>query len=79
MGLTYSTLRCLRVCEILRLGKDGSVPALAIYVENTVPNLILEESEVKDWILEDGLTGFFLGKEPGALRRDREYEQLSLF
>lgn len=28
----------------MRLGKDGSVSALAIYVENTVPNLILEES-----------------------------------
>ena len=28
----------------MRLGKDGSVFALAIYVENTVPNLILEES-----------------------------------
>ena len=41
--------------------------------------LILEESEVRDWILEDGLIEYYLAKKPGELRREQEYEQLSLF
>ena len=46
----------------MRLGKDGSVSALAIYVENTVPNLILEESVLGRMFID------MAGKDPG--RRD---------
>ena len=41
--------------------------------------LILEESEVREWIMEDGPIEYYLAKKPGALRREQEYEQLSLF
>lgn len=41
--------------------------------------LILEESEIEPWILDDGLVEYFLAKKPSSLKRDQEYEQLSLF
>lgn len=41
--------------------------------------LILEPHEVRDWILDDGATEFLLHKTPILLKRQSDYEQMSLF
>lgn len=41
--------------------------------------LVLEEDELKDWILNDQSLSGFLKKTPSLLNRSQEYEQQSLF
>ena len=41
--------------------------------------LILEKSQVSDWILDDKAAEAFLQLRPGQLRRQSEYQQLSLW
>ena len=41
--------------------------------------LILEESEIEPWLYREDWTESLLRKVPGALSREAEYEQLSLF
>lgn len=41
--------------------------------------LILEESELEEWVYDDSFTEFALRKTPPALKRRQEYEQLRLF
>lgn len=56
----------------MMLGKDGRVPALAVYVENTVPNLILEESVLGRMFVQ--LTDM----EPEEVRQAMEKNSLGL-
>ena len=56
----------------MRLGKDGSVSALAIYVENTVPNLILEESVLGRMFID------MVGKDPKEVYQAVEANSLGL-
>ena len=56
----------------MRLGKDGSVSALAIYVENTVPNLILEESVLGRMFID------MAGKDPKEVYQAVEANSLGL-
>ena len=55
----------------MRLGKDGSVSALAIYVENTVPNLILEESVLGRMFID------MAGKDPKEVYQAVEANSLA--
>lgn len=41
--------------------------------------LLLEETEVMDWILDSGRTDSFLRKAPPLLNRSTDYEQMSFF
>ena len=41
--------------------------------------LILEQSEIGDWVMDDGVTEYLLHKTPILLEREAEYEQMSLF
>ena len=41
--------------------------------------LILEESEIEPWLYQENWTESLLRKVPGALSREAEFEQLSLF
>lgn len=41
--------------------------------------LILEKSEMESWLSDDGCVEALLKKEPAALVRSTEYEQMSLF
>ena len=54
------------------LGKGGSVHVLAIYVENTVPNLILEESVLGRMFIE------MTDKTPGEVYQAVEANSLGL-
>ncbi len=47
-------------------------------VHNRMP-LVLEESELEDWIYDDKFTEYALHKIPPELWREQEYEQQSLF
>ena len=40
--------------------------------------LLLEESEVSDWILDSGRIDSFLRKTPPLLNRSTDYEQMAL-
>ena len=41
--------------------------------------LILEQSELEDWVTDDSAAEYFLHKTPVLLEREAEYEQMSLF
>lgn len=41
--------------------------------------LILERSELEDWVTDDSVAEYFLHKTPALLEREAEYEQMSLF
>ena len=41
--------------------------------------LILEQSEIEDWVMDNGVTEHFLRKTPILLEKGAEYEQMSLF
>ena len=41
--------------------------------------LILEQSEIEDWVMGNGVTEHFLRKTPILLEKGAEYEQMSLF
>ena len=41
--------------------------------------LILEKSEIGDWVIDDRVTEYLLHKTPILLEREAEYEQMSLF
>lgn len=41
--------------------------------------LILEQSELEDWVTDDSAAEYFLHKTPALLEREAEYEQMSLF
>lgn len=41
--------------------------------------LILEQSELEDWVTDDSAAEYFLQKTPVLLEREAEYEQMSLF
>lgn len=41
--------------------------------------LILEQSELEDWVTDDNAAEYFLHKTPALLEREAEYEQMSLF
>lgn len=41
--------------------------------------LILEQSELEGWVMDDGAAEHFLHKTPVLLEREAEYEQMSLF
>ena len=41
--------------------------------------LILERSELEDWVTDDSTAEYFLHKTPALLEREAEYEQMSLF
>ena len=41
--------------------------------------LILDRDEVSDWILEERSTRDLLHKIPAPLKREQDYEQMSLF
>ena len=47
-------------------------------VHNRMP-LILEQEELKDWVLDDGATEYLLHKTPVLLEAHAEYEQMRLF
>ena len=41
--------------------------------------VILEESELRDWVYEEGFARYILGRTPVLLKRRQEYEQRTLF
>lgn len=41
--------------------------------------LVLERSELEDWVTDDNAAEYFLHKTPVLLEREAEYEQMSLF
>lgn len=47
-------------------------------VHNRMP-LILEQEELKDWVLDDGAIEYLLHKMPVLLKPHAEYEQMRLF
>ena len=47
-------------------------------VHNRMP-LILEQEELKDWVLDDGAIEYLLHKTPVLLKPHAEYEQMRLF
>lgn len=47
-------------------------------VHNRMP-LILEDSELENWVYDDKFTEYALHKIPSELWQKREYEQQSLF
>ena len=47
-------------------------------VHNRMP-LVLDESELEDWVYDDKFTEYALHKTPPELWREQEYEQQSLF
>ena len=46
-------------------------------VHNRMP-LILEQEELKDWVLDDGAIEYLLHKTPVLLEAHAEYEQMRL-
>ena len=47
-------------------------------VHNRMP-VVLNESELEDWVYDDKFTEYVLHKTPPEFRREQEYEQQSLF
>ena len=47
-------------------------------VHNRMP-VVLDESELEDWVYDDKFTEYALHKIPPKLWREQEYEQQSLF
>ena len=47
-------------------------------VHNRMP-VVLDESELEDWVYDDKFTEYVLHKTPPEFRREQEYEQQSLF
>lgn len=41
--------------------------------------LILEKNELENWIYEDGYAEYILGRTPVLLKREQEYEQMTLW
>ncbi|MCD8154444.1 MAG: SOS response-associated peptidase [Clostridiales bacterium] len=41
--------------------------------------LVLEEAQIKEWILDDGTAWKLLCQVPGGLRRQADFEQMTLF